>query len=97
MKSKETARKPTFSNEAIWDMDSNMLDVDNYPEYTITSIFERGNSRDLSELIRYYGVDQVKETLSKSENLMPRAVHMANTLFNLQRPATRAERKKEPA
>jgi hypothetical protein len=83
MKTDDIKKKPTFSNEAIWDMDSNRLDVDNEKEYVVKGILENGDSSDLNELIRYYGVDQITNILNESQDLPPRVAYRARTLFGI--------------
>jgi len=72
--------KPVFSAQAFWDVDSSQLDGDNY---TIRKVFEQGNSEDISELLRYYSKEQIREALVSAEQLRPRAISLAQTLFTL--------------
>lgn len=83
MELKEKLRKPTFSSQAIWNMDSEKLDAEKYPEYTIASVVERGTSKDISELVRYYGLDMIKQTILNADQLLPRTIYLAQTLFGI--------------
>jgi len=77
-------RKPTFSAQVFWDIDPSKLDVDKNKSYTITKVFEQGNSDDIGEVFAYYTRQDIREALTKAECLRPRAVRLGQSLLRLQ-------------
>ena len=78
-----TGNKPGLSRRAVWDTDLNSLNFDQYKEFAITRVMERGTEKDIEEITRYYGKDTIIQTLTAAERLMPRAIAAAKRKFNL--------------
>jgi hypothetical protein len=72
-----------LSRRAFWDIDLSRLDFDRYPDFTIIRAMERGTIKDIREVIRYYGKDKVRTSLTNAERLLPRAQVIGRRLFHL--------------
>ncbi len=78
-----TDNKPSLSRRAFWDTDLNSLNFEQYKDFTITRVMERGTEKDIEEITRYYGKDIIIHTLTMANSLMPRAMAMAKKNFHL--------------
>ncbi|WP_436485843.1 DUF6922 domain-containing protein [Chitinophaga sp. ARDCPP14] len=83
MRTNPDIAKPALSRRAYWDIDLRTLDFDRYPEFTIIRAMERGTSNDIREIFRYYGKDKIRNIVTNSEHLLPRAQVISRRLFHL--------------
>lgn len=79
----ENKAVPTLSRVAFWDIDLKSLDLDGYADFSIIRIFERGTEQDIKEIIVYFGETKIIDSLTHATSLLPRAVAVAQKLFNL--------------
>jgi len=69
---------PDFSKireVVFWDTDINRIDWKKNKSTVITRIFERGNEQEITEIIRFYGENDVLNELKNCNNLLPPAIH----------------------
>ena len=52
----------------FWDTDFNLLDWEKQKSAIIKRIFERGNDREIREIISFYGLSTVKQTIDATKN-----------------------------
>jgi hypothetical protein len=78
-----TGKKPGLTRRAFWDTDLNSLNFDQYKEFAITRVMERGTEMDIEEITRYYGKETIIHTLTAADRLMPRAMAAAKRKFHL--------------
>lgn len=55
----------------FWDTDINSMDWDKNKPAIISRVFERGNEQEITEIIRFYGKNEVVSVLNDSKNLLP--------------------------
>lgn len=58
----------------FWDTDINLIDWEKNKPAVIKRVFERGNEEEITEIIRFYGTDAVKEILDSAINLLPQGI-----------------------
>lgn len=79
----ENKTSPYLSKSAFWDVDLCALDFNLFSEFVIIRVFERGTERDVHETIRYFGQSKIIKSLQQATSLQPRALAVAEKLFNL--------------
>lgn len=76
-------RIPNLSRRAFWDIDLNELNFDQYSEFAIVRVFERGSEDDKKEILKYYGLPKVRNTLTKAKSLQALGKEWAKKLLHL--------------
>lgn len=74
-----------LSNSAFWDIDLGKLDVDQYADFTIIRVFERGTLEDVNHVIDYYGQSRIIHSLTHANSLQPRAIALSEKIFTISR------------
>lgn len=74
---------PKLSKSAFWDIDLEKLDLDRFSDFVIIRVFERGTVQDIEEVVTYFGKSKVVDSLLSASVLLPRAVAVAQKLFDL--------------
>ncbi len=75
---------PHISKRTFWDVDLNANDFDEYSEWVIARVFDRGTLDEVVSIINYYGFDFVKDALvSTNDNLPNHAILLARAIFKL--------------
>lgn len=64
-------RKPDFAPKWFWDFDYNKIDWQASYKTIIARIVERGNEKEWTELIRFYGRDKVLNALKNEIAYLP--------------------------
>lgn len=54
----------------FWDTDINHIDWDKYGKSVIRRVFERGDTAEKEEIIRFYGLDKVKAVMGTGDALI---------------------------
>jgi hypothetical protein len=75
--------KPRLSKFGFWDVDMSKLDYDKYAQFVIIRVMERGNDKDVEEIIAYYGQEMIIEMLTNAPSLMVTAIEGGKLYFNL--------------
>lgn len=81
IKEKNYQKTPNLSiltKSLFWDTDINNIDWERQYRAVIQRIFERGNEADKEEIIRFYGIDKIKQALEKSNVRKPYTVYQQN-------------------
>lgn len=55
----------------FWDTNINTIDWEKHKPSVINRIFEKGNEQEITEIIRFYGKDTVRELLNQANDLHP--------------------------
>ncbi len=76
-------RLPNISQTAFWDIDTNKLDYINHKDYIINKIFNYGRWDDILSIIRFYGMNDVKQSLIEAENMSETALQLASIIFKI--------------
>ncbi|MBD1362967.1 hypothetical protein IDJ77_04015 [Mucilaginibacter sp. ZT4R22] len=78
-----TSDKPQLSVQATWGFDDDFRKAVNADEFTITRAFERGTMRDVSQVLSYYGDEEVKKVIITAKSLNLRAVEAAHAILHI--------------
>src|SRR5690554_1763188 len=81
IKEKNYHKTPNLSiltKSLFWDTDINNIDWERQYRAVVQRVFERGNEADKEEIIRFYGIEKVKQALEKSKVRKPYAVYQQN-------------------
>lgn len=81
IKEKNHQKTPNLSiltKSLFWDTDINNIDWERQYRAVIQRIFERGNEADKEEIIRFYGIEKIKQALEKSNVRKPYTVYQQN-------------------
>lgn len=73
---------PKFARRIFWDTDYDKLDFDQYGDFVITRVFERGDVEDIRQCRRYYGDEHVREALLNAKFIMEHRLHLASAIIN---------------
>lgn len=65
---KRTPNLEKFRRILFWDTDFNLLDWDKQKSAIINRVFERGNDTEIKEIIAFYGLSTVKQTIDANQN-----------------------------
>ena len=63
-----------FRPVVFWDTNIKTIDWDKSKSAVIQRVFERGNAREIDEIIRFYGKKQVEDIMANAHRLMPVAI-----------------------
>ena len=55
--------RPNISKTAFWDVNFEEIDFEKNHVFVVDKVFNYGKFNDLSELIRYYGVENIKKAM----------------------------------
>lgn len=73
-------KRPHLSAQAYWGFDNSKLNTENFDDYTIVRVFERGTSQDVNEIFECYG-SRVKTVILGTKVLPQRAIRVAETIW----------------
>lgn len=67
-----------LSKALFWDTDVHHIDWERQYKAVIKRIFERGNEDDKNEIIRFYGIEKVKQVLQDAKITLPYTIYSLN-------------------
>lgn len=88
------AFKPDIKKTTLWDIDLQNFDFARHAEWLIERVFNRGEMKEVFEIIACYGIDNVKFFLLNAEILEGPGLNLAAALFNLPKEKFRCYGKK---
>jgi hypothetical protein len=74
---------PDISKTTFWDIDFNDLDFSKQYDFIITRIFDRGTLDEVIQIVKYYGVQKVIDTIENTERLHEPGIDLAKSIFHL--------------
>ena len=74
----KTPNLSILSKSLFWDTDIKNIDWERQYRAVIRRVFERGNEADKEEIIRFYGIEKIKQALEKSKARKPYTVYQQN-------------------
>lgn len=75
---------PAISKRTFWDVEISEIDFEEYSEWVITRVFDRGTLDEVYSVINYYGYDFVKKTMqTTNDNLPNHSILLARAIFYL--------------
>lgn len=72
-----------ISQRAFWDANYNELDFSENSQFIIDRVFNYGKWQDIIRVIVFYGDNKIIESLTSSDNLTELGLHMASTIFKI--------------
>jgi len=77
--------QPDIRPFLLWDVDINRFDFNQQRRLVIERVCTLGNLNDYAEIIRFYGIEVVKNELQMSSSLDPKTLNFFSQYFNIQR------------
>ena len=74
---------PKINKAIFWDTDMEKMDWIRYRKAIIQRVFERGNSNEINEIIRFYGKEEVIVTIQTAHSLLYTAIDNAKTYLGI--------------
>jgi hypothetical protein len=74
---------PELSNYLFWDSKREDIDYDEQIVLVLERVFSMGTENDEREVIRYYGIDTIKENAVKIKVLDPKTVNYLSITFEI--------------
>ena len=68
----------------FWDTNIDKIDWQKYKSYVINRVFERGNEKQINEIISFYGAETVKEILPTMPYYLPSYSENAKKYLNVE-------------
>jgi len=72
---------PIFDKRIFWDVNFDNLDYDQYADFIIERVFERGDVTDLQNCLRYYGINKVTDSLLQAKYLPLKTLYFASAII----------------
>lgn len=83
MEINENNSLPDFNKALFWDSDYENLDFSRHARHIIGRVLMRGNLDDFFELIRYYGLEKIKEEALQIRYLDKLTLNFCSKLFKI--------------
>ena len=74
---------PNISKSAFWDINMSDLDFEKHKEYIFIKILNHGSFDDIVKIYKYYGPEEIKALLLKSNGLIDSGKTMASLISNV--------------
>lgn len=84
-----------ISQRAFWDANYSELDFSENTQFIITRVFNYGKWLDIIRIIEYYGDGILIQNLTSSENLTELGLHMASTIFKIDKSKFKCYKNKQ--
>lgn len=76
---------PVLEKRTFWDINIAEVDFEEYAEWIINRVFDRGTLQEVFDIINYYGKDFVKKSITTTNDYLPNhSILLARAIFNLQ-------------
>ena len=69
-----------LSAPCFWDTDRRTFDMDQYPAFIVSRVFEIGTLNDWRLLVSYYGLDRIVDVCKQLRNLDPVSLSFITTV-----------------
>ena len=79
----QNQHKPNVSKTAFWDVDFENLDFENNSLFVMDKVFNYGLWVDVIEVLKYYGIERVKEEIVKAPYFKNTTLSFLCTILNL--------------
>jgi hypothetical protein len=67
----------------FWDVDKNLLTEENNRSFIIERVINLGNLAEWNEIVRYYGLDIIKEEVLKAGDLYPKTISFIESYLDI--------------
>jgi len=74
--------KPELNPRIFWDIRFEELDYEQYANFIIERVFERGDVDDIRQVRRFYGDEKVAEALTSAKWLASSTLSLAKAILN---------------
>lgn len=78
----KTMKKPNIPSFLLWEYDLNTFNYDKSYKIVIERILERGSIEDWREMMRYYPIEKILETIDWSAQLQEREKKFSRFFLN---------------
>ena len=75
--------KPVLSNFLFWDCDKDKIDYEKRVNFILERVFGMGTENDVREVIRYYGVETIKNEIIHIKTFDKKTVNYLSLLFSI--------------
>ena len=82
----------TFSSNLFWDTDETTLDSEKHARFIIERVLTRGRLKDWFALVRFYGLERIKQEAMKVRYLDQVTLSFCSSLFNVPKSKFRCYR-----
>ena len=76
-------KKLDLDKRLFWDVDYTSSTADEYPEFVIERVIQRGNGHDIRLLIGYYGYEKIRQSLINNPRFSDITKNFLKIYFNL--------------
>ncbi len=66
----------------FWDTDRETFDMDHYPAFIVSRVFEIGTLNDWRTLVSYYGLDRIVEVCKQIRHIDEKSLAFITTISN---------------
>jgi hypothetical protein len=67
----------------FWDVDKNLLTEENNRTFIIERVINLGNLAEWNEIVKYYGLDIIKEEVLKAGDLYPKTISFIESYLEI--------------
>lgn len=80
-----TLNNPPISSSLFWDIPERDISnaLTNSKDWVVVRVFEYGSIEEITEIIKYYGTDTIRDLLKSSKALKPVTKAMARVFLDL--------------
>jgi hypothetical protein len=79
----------------FWDIDRNILNEENNRKLIIERVLNLGNLSEWIEIVKYYGLDIIKEEVKKAGDLYPKTISFIETYLDIPKTKLRCSTRKQ--
>jgi hypothetical protein len=79
--------KPVLSNFLFWDWDMEKINYCKSINFVLERVFSMGTEKDIREVVKYYGVDIIKNEIVKIKILDKKTINYLSFTFNIPKKA----------
>jgi hypothetical protein len=74
---------PILSKFLLWDCDIKKINYTKNVNFILERVFSMGTERDIREVVRYYGIDIIKNEIVKIKILDKKTINYLSFTFNI--------------
>jgi hypothetical protein len=79
----EVVKRPNISKIAFWDVDFDKIDFEKSSVFVIDKVFNYGLFDDQIEIVKFYGIEKIKEDIIKVAYFKKKSFAFVSSFFDL--------------